>query len=135
MKELSVANSFFFLGLSFVLWHQYRSPEEYDYVPLSEKIDIYSLGNILYDLLTSKDLFYNFGESRTTKAVIKAVQAGKRSPFPDSFKNSTDPFEQTLIKAIKLCWIHDPKDRISARELQTLFMTELERQGVNKTEW
>ena len=63
------------------------------------------------------------------------MQAGKRSPFPDSFKNSTDPFEQTLIKAIKLCWIHDPKDRISARELQTLFMTELERQGVNKTEW
>jgi hypothetical protein len=56
--------------------------------------------------------------------------AGKRPEIPESIRNSSDPFEKALLKVIEMCWIHDPTKRASARELQNLITSELERLGV-----
>ena len=113
---------------------QDRSPEEYAYDRETEKIDVYSLGNIFFGLLTGKELFYD-EDKRNDKAIMKYVKQGKRSTIPEKYKNSDDPFEQTLLNAIEMCWKQDPKERATARALQKLFENELEKQGVKKSEW
>jgi len=113
---------------------KYRSPEEYRYDRQTEKVDIYSLGNIFFYLLTGKDLFYNESE-RSSKRIKKMIKDGQRSHIPEKYTNSTDRFEQTLVKAIQRSWIHDPRERATARELQTLFVNQLEKSGVKKDQW
>ena len=63
------------------------------------------------------------------------IKEGKRSHIPEKYTNSTDPFEQTLVKAIQRSWIHDPRERATARELQTLFVNQLEKSGIKKDQW
>jgi serine/threonine protein kinase len=43
----------------FHLVHQWRSPEEYFDEPLTEQIDVFSLGNNMYSLLTGLWPFYD----------------------------------------------------------------------------
>ncbi len=113
-----------------------RSPEEYAYLNQTEKVDIYSLGNVFFGIATGKDLFWNKDEKeRKNTNIQKFIINGERTPIPDDLKNSTDPYEQALLKAIEMCWKQDPKERPTARELQDLFMNELEKQGVPKSEW
>jgi serine/threonine protein kinase len=107
-------------------YFQLRSPEEYAYKPQTEKVDVYSLGNVLYSILTSKS---PFGKEKSEK-VAKKVQEGKRPPIPQSMQNSTDPFDQAMLKAINMCWIHDPEKRATARQVQNFITSELSRLGV-----
>ena len=100
----------------------------------TEKIDVYSLGNILYQLLTGKELFYD-AVSRNRKVLTKKIKAGERSIIPPEMMDTTDPFENTLLQGIEMCWRQDPKERATAREVQTLFRNELEKQGVDKKDW
>lgn len=116
------------------LFVQYRSPEEYRYDRQTEKVDIYSLGNIFFYLLTGKDLFYDETNPKT-KTIKKKIMNGERSQIPTKYTNSTDPYEQTLVKAIQRSWIHDPRERATARELQTLFVNQLKKGGVKKDQW
>jgi len=44
---------------------QFRSPEEYEYVPQTEKVDVYSFGNVLYSVLTGG---YPFEKEKSKKA-------------------------------------------------------------------
>jgi len=107
---------------------QNRSPEEYAYERQSEKVDIYSFGNVLYSVLTGlwpwKDI--------KDKSARKRIRYGERPEIPSSYRDSTNPFEQALLKLIDLSWIHEPTKRASARELQKFIISELERLGVEK---
>lgn len=107
---------------------QDRSPEEYAYERQSEKVDIYSLGNVLYSVLTGLRPW----EGIKDKSAQKKIQAGERPEIPSSYRDSTNPFEQALLKLIALSWIHEPTKRASARELQKFIISELERLGVEK---
>jgi len=108
---------------------QFRSPEEYEYTDQTEKVDIFQLGNVLYSLLTGK---YPFEDIEDSKTVERKVKAGKRPHIPTSYRNSTDPFDQALLKVIEMSWIHEPKERASAREMQTFISSELKRLNDNK---
>eukprot|EP00529_Nitzschia_sp_RCC80_P011403 CAMPEP_0113502832 /NCGR_PEP_ID=MMETSP0014_2-20120614/33800_1 /TAXON_ID=2857 /ORGANISM="Nitzschia sp." /LENGTH=632 /DNA_ID=CAMNT_0000397717 /DNA_START=251 /DNA_END=2149 /DNA_ORIENTATION=+ /assembly_acc=CAM_ASM_000159 len=103
----------------------FRSPEEYNYEPETEKIDVYSMGNIIYEVLTNLGPFEEF----ETKIARKMVKAGHKPPFPDSILNSTDPFDKAMIHSIEMCWVRDPKKRASAREVQRYITGELKRLG------
>lgn len=103
-----------------------RSPEEYAYKPQTEKVDVYSFGNVLYGVLTGKEPF----EKEKSKKTQSLIKKGERPDIPSSYRNSTDPFDQSMIKAIEMCWIQDPKDRASAREVQKFLLSELQRLGV-----
>mmetsp|Transcript_42420 Transcript_42420/g.47915 ORF Transcript_42420/g.47915 Transcript_42420/m.47915 type:complete len:567 (-) Transcript_42420:88-1788(-) len=106
----------------------FRSPEEYQYVPQTEKVDVYSFGNVLYSVLTGG---YPFEKEKSKKAQ-KRIQAGERPEIPISIRNSTNPFDQTMLKAIDMCWIQDPKKRASARQIQEFITSELQRLGVKE---
>jgi hypothetical protein len=72
------------------------------------------MGNILYSILTQQ---YPF-EHETIKVTAQKVMAGERPVMPQMYLNSTDPFDQAMVKAINMCWVQDPKERATAMEVQ-----------------
>jgi len=97
---------------------RYRSPEEYRYDYLTEKIDVYSLGNVLYSILTKQ---YPFSRANST-VVAEEVQDGKR---PSLSGISFRPKVVAVAQAIKMCWVQNPKDRASARDVDLFLRSKL----------
>ena len=103
----------------------WRSPEEYRYDPETEKVDIYSAGNIMYQVLTLQEPFELEGWSE--KQVHKAVMNGDRPHISHSlYRDSDDPKIQALVRAIDLCWKQDPRERPTAREVVDLLQSALD---------
>lgn len=96
---------------------QWRSPEEYLLEPETEKIDVFSLGNVLYFLLTGKEPF----DKMTAPEAIKLIKKGKRLSVPKEIRSSTHLFDTTVLKALDMCYVYDHKKRSSAREVADLF--------------
>lgn len=87
----------------------YRSPEEFRGDPIDEQIDVYSLGNNFYTLLTGLWPFYEDIPYRVVQEKIHK----KERPFIDERYRNGHKVEQELIKWMELCWKHRPKDRPS----------------------
>eukprot|EP00571_Detonula_confervacea_P007931 CAMPEP_0172313680 /NCGR_PEP_ID=MMETSP1058-20130122/20754_1 /TAXON_ID=83371 /ORGANISM="Detonula confervacea, Strain CCMP 353" /LENGTH=533 /DNA_ID=CAMNT_0013027377 /DNA_START=226 /DNA_END=1827 /DNA_ORIENTATION=- len=98
-----------------------RSPEEYAYEEETEKIDVYSLGNIFYTLLTDMDAWEDWPQAKA----IKAIQKGKRPEIPSSKLSSIDVVDVALRKVMYQCWKHKPEDRPRARALADFLSKEL----------
>ena len=92
---------------------EYRAPEEYAYAEENEKVDVYSLGNVLYFLLTQEEVWDDFDN----KKIYELVMAGKRPKFPPQIKESEGIFEKHMMRAIENAWIHRPEDRPGALEV------------------
>jgi len=101
---------------------KFRSPEEYLYHPETEKVDVYSMGNIFWMLLHGK---YPFA-SMTRKATRKAVSKGQRPPFDTAIARSDDEDIQTLIEATRMCWKQKPAERASARDVQLYLQSRIQ---------
>ena len=122
---------------------EYRSPEEYAYKKETEKVDVYSLGNVLYFLLTQgKEVW----DGVNNNDVYKFVMNGQRPPIPKDIllkarnapktisnlnnSNSIDInhkdnidngiFEKYMVLALTKSWIHNPRERASALEVATI---------------
>jgi len=93
---------------------KFRSPEEYEYNPEDEKVDVYSMGNIFYVLLTGKYPWEKLNKDEAKDAVI----AGKRPEIDSQYLESEDPLIQAIVKAIGDCWIHDPDKRTTSRAIE-----------------
>ena len=93
---------FWFLSL------QWRAPEEYADGPLNEKIDVWSLANILYVLLTGLPPFYTEND---TDVVKKVVRRGRTAFIDPQFRDRSFG-ERKLAEIIPLCWEFDPDKRI-----------------------
>lgn len=106
---------------------QFRAPEEYAYEGETEKVDIYSLGNVLYSILTQRLPF----EGVKTKEAQQAIMNGHRPAIQESILDSTDPFVKAMLKAIEMCWPQDPTLRATAREVESYIINELKRLGVD----
>jgi len=104
----------------------YRSPEEYAYDGETEKVDVYSMGNIFYEIMTGFWTFYHV----KSKRVPTLVKKGIRPKISPKILNSTNPFDQALLHVTFRCWEHDPKVRASAREIQRYLEDTLNRLGV-----
>lgn len=96
-----------------------RAPEEYRLQPQSEKVDIYSLGNIFYMLLQEEYPFHGM-DSEEAQAL---VMNGHRPSFYLDIWNSTDPVIQALKSIMIQCHEQDPNDRPSAREVEMYLKT------------
>lgn len=88
------------------------------------------MGNILYCILT---LRYPF-EHVKAKEVSQKVMEGERPEIPPQILNSTDPYDQTMLKAIEMSWVHDQTQRASAREIQKFILATLKRLNVKANE-
>jgi len=107
---------------------KFRSPEEYLYLGESEKIDIYSMGNVFYSLLTGKWPF----ENRKTKEAQRLVKNSERPPIDKEIRESDDPLDVALQKALERCWEQDPVERASAREIEQFLEAELAKYNKNR---
>ena len=97
----------------------YRSPEEYEYGPQTEKIDVYSLGNILWDILTTHSPRGKMKKELEDKTRPK-VARGELPPWPDDVnqtKLKTDPALKAINIAMRKCLRAKPEDRPTAGEI------------------
>jgi serine/threonine protein kinase len=99
-----------------------RSPEEYAYMPETEKIDVYSLGNIFYMLLQEEWPF----EDVSSKVASVRVIEGTRPTFYADVWNSTHPVDVALKTAMLMCHVHNPKERSTARAVAVHLTSVLE---------
>ena len=90
----------------------WRAPEEYHDKPLNEQIDIWSLGNNFYALLTGLYPFYDGDSNRVKKLVKKGETA-----FIDPRYKERSFAEKSLAELIPRCWKYNPDDRITIFEL------------------
>lgn len=83
----------------------YRSPEENMDLPLNEKIDVYSLGNVMYAILTGTMVHSN----RESSEAVQRILDGFTEPIADEYYQ--DPSTAALAEAIKMCWTYFEKQR------------------------
>lgn len=136
------------------LFSQWRAPEEYDDKPLNEKIDIWSLGNNMYSLLTGCTLFSTSPSSDRFAHVCRfltSLLCNAVSPFYDTAysevakkvaANQTafiDPrykdrsfADAKLAEIIPMCWSYDPNDRIDIFRLVELLRTAVKKISVRE---
>ena len=88
-----------------------RSPEEYNQMKLTEKIDVYSGANVLYGILTG---LRHFADSNN-RMIKKLVMNGQKPPIPDEFK--VEPTDKALADLIDRAHERNPHRRISASEM------------------
>jgi hypothetical protein len=99
-----------------------RSPEEYRYAPQSEKVDVYSFGNILYTLLQREYPFQDV----SSKVARQRVTSGFRPPIYEDVWNSTDLATQAIKQAMIACHAQDPAKRSTMREVTNFLKSSLE---------
>ncbi|KAL9189368.1 hypothetical protein ACHAXT_009043 [Thalassiosira profunda] len=88
-----------------------RSPEENVDGPISEKVDIYSLGNVYYSLLTGRRVW----ERHEQEDRIHNIIEGFPLTIPDSYRERSAG--DALAKVIEACHEYWPEDRPDAFQL------------------
>jgi serine/threonine protein kinase len=103
----------------------WRAPEEMHFnnanytnpAPLTEKVDIYSLGNILMNILTTHSPRGTMTKELQDEVRPK-VARGELPKLPSDFNaNTTDPALTAIMKAMYKCLRALPEDRPSAGEI------------------
>eukprot|EP00586_Coscinodiscus_wailesii_P018368 CAMPEP_0172497374 /NCGR_PEP_ID=MMETSP1066-20121228/99037_1 /TAXON_ID=671091 /ORGANISM="Coscinodiscus wailesii, Strain CCMP2513" /LENGTH=363 /DNA_ID=CAMNT_0013270107 /DNA_START=655 /DNA_END=1746 /DNA_ORIENTATION=- len=108
---------------------QYRAPEEFDNKPLDEKIDIFSLGNNIYGLLTGLWNFYAYeDDAAIQKMIIKGDTA-----YVDERYETRSYAEGALVKIMKRCWEYEPEDRPDIFEVVTFLRNAFEENKKHKS--
>mmetsp|Transcript_55943 Transcript_55943/g.83372 ORF Transcript_55943/g.83372 Transcript_55943/m.83372 type:complete len:491 (+) Transcript_55943:95-1567(+) len=102
---------------------KFRAPEEYAYEIQDEKIDIYSMGNVFYVLLTDAWAFERIQEKEAQEKIMDGVR-----PFiSKAFRESEDPSVKALIEAMHMCWEQEPEDRATAIEVRDYLISVLKK--------
>ena len=108
---------------------QWRSPEEArGEQHLTEKVDVFSLGHILFRLICEHEPWNKLepggrpSKEEMSQKVIKGVL-----PFiPEKVKFSTDPEIVAIREAMLQCYTYKPENRPSAREIATALQNTLD---------
>ena len=102
---------------------QFRAPEEYKVEALSEKVDVFSLGNTIYSIITG---IYPFDKKEySEKETKKRVKNGEKPPLKAKYRESENPIYRVLVKAMDMSLIYRWQDRARAYEVRDMFVTEL----------
>jgi hypothetical protein len=89
----------------------FRAPEENIDAPLTEKIDIFSLGNVFYSVLTGIMVHVNRSSADAHKRIVEGIN----EPIADIYYES--PSTAALAQAIELCWTYDAEERPTIFEI------------------
>lgn len=108
----------------------FRSPEEYKYEMETEKIDVYSMGNVFYSLLTE---LWPFQDDNSEDAQ-RRVRNGKRPHISTRFRDSDDPAVKALLMAITMSWRQDPEQRATALEVKEFLQSQLKALGIHSSD-
>jgi len=102
---------------------QWRSPEEYQDQPLNEKIDIFSLGNNLYAILTG---LYPFYELKVSTMDVQAKVIAGDHPYIDPRWRNHSFAEGKIVELIDRCQKYKADDRIDSAEAVTFLRAAVE---------
>ncbi len=78
---------------------------------LDEKVDVYSLGNTLFVLLTGTEPRGKKNKKKRFMQVSRELADGLKPTFPPKYIESDDPFVIAIRNAIMLCWEPDSDRR------------------------
>jgi hypothetical protein len=87
---------------------RYRAPEVSKGEPYSRKADVYSYGNLFYELLTNLRPFHEVEDNK----VAEVITRGELPRFPDDCD-----VPEKLKSLIQDCWKADPQDRPSFKKI------------------
>jgi hypothetical protein len=104
-------------------YSQYRAPEEFAEGELDEKIDVFSMGNNIYALLTGLWIFYD--HDGNDDEVQKRIAGGERA-FVDPRWKERSYIESQLVEVMEQCWEQDPTKRLDIFAVVTLLRGILE---------
>jgi len=90
-----------------------RSPEEYNNAPLTEKLDVYSAGNILYGIITGKKPW----NGERGKHIKQDIQTGKRPEIDAAIRDAEGTVDAELVRLLDRVYEADPDERASAKEV------------------
>jgi serine/threonine protein kinase len=96
-----------------VVKFQWRSAEEYFQKNLDEKIDVFSLANNFFGVLTGLEPFYDEEDEDNVKTRVKK---GEKAYIDPRFKERSLA-EAKLVEIIDLCHEYNPEDRPSIFEV------------------
>lgn len=93
---------------------KWRSPEEYFDYDLTEQVDVFSLGNNMYGLLTGLCPFYDTEED---SVVQNRVKNGLKAFIDPRYFKERSLAEAKLAEIINRCYAYKPEDRPSVFEV------------------
>mmetsp|Transcript_8147 Transcript_8147/g.12086 ORF Transcript_8147/g.12086 Transcript_8147/m.12086 type:complete len:500 (+) Transcript_8147:264-1763(+) len=101
-----------------------RSPEECLGNVLSEKSDTYSIGTILFFILTNDRIYHSHEDDRKFSSdnalVREVIRKGQEPRLPSKIEESNDTAIGAIRTAMRQALIHDPVERPTARSIATL---------------
>lgn len=130
--------------ISFLFYcEQWRAPQEYLDKPLNEKIDVWSLGNNFFSLLTGYYPFPNIEKGEIIRVSETGQPIGDRNCSTTCLLTCSISFQQQkiakgatakidprfynrsfaeakLIEVIKRCYVYDPDERADIGELKKM---------------
>jgi serine/threonine protein kinase len=89
------------------------APEVYKNEPKTSAIDVWSLGSVLYHILTGRRVWSDKKADRARDAIVR----GELPHISSSILNSPDPVDKILKDALDMCYIYDPSLRATAKEV------------------
>ena len=82
-----------------------RAPEENVDAGLTEQLDVFSLGNVLYEVLTGVSVWEGYDLAETLSNIVEGVTMPIDAIFYKTFTS------EVLAQAISLCWTYDVEER------------------------
>lgn len=95
------------------VYGNYRAPEEFMDHRLDEKIDVWSMGNNIYALLTGLWVYYEADDDKT----VHQLAIDGKLPYVDPRYETSSFAERKLVNIMKRCWTYDPKRRADIFEV------------------
>lgn len=88
-----------------------RAPEENVDAGLTEQLDVFSLGNVFYSVLTGAEVWEGWSKSEVVSSIIE----GETVPIDRIFYKTFS--SEVLAQAISLCWTYDAEERPTIFEI------------------
>lgn len=92
----------------------YQAPEEYSEKFQTEKVDVFTMGLVLYKIWLNEDLYPGMSPTRRREFVVN----GGHAKIPSL--HSQHALDVIMPIVLKKCWMTDPKKRASAQEIANL---------------
>lgn len=116
---------------------RWRSPEEYNDLPLTEQIDVFSLGNLYFSLLTGLNPVWIRSRNNNALGTVASFSVPRgQKPVLDERYATRSEAEAAIVEVMYDCLEYEPYDRPTIFEvvdrLKRAMKTQLEDKGISR---